>query len=98
MALSGQRLSARELNAAGGVERVVRADRLLVEALAMADEIAEKSPPAIRLQKECLNLIETVGVHEGYHIEQLGTAILSSLPESKEAAAAFVAKRKPKFD
>ena len=98
MALSGQRLSARELNAAGGVERVVRADRLLVEALAMADEIAEKSPPAIRLQKECLNLIETLGVDEGYHIEQLGTAILSSLPESKEAAAAFVAKRKPKFD
>jgi enoyl-CoA hydratase len=98
MALSGKRLSAQELTAAGGVERVVPADRLIAEALAMADEIAEKSPPAIRLQKECLNLIETLGVDQGYHVEQLGTAILSSLPESKEAASAFVAKRKPKFD
>lgn len=98
MALSGERLSTQDLMAAGGVERVVPADELLAEALGMADEIAEKSPPAIRLQKECLNLIETLGVDEGYHIEQLGTAILTSLPESKEAASAFIAKRKLKFD
>lgn len=97
MALSGSRISAAELAAEGGVERVVAADRLLPEALAMADEIASKSPPAIRLQKECLNMIETLGVNEGYHIEQFGTAILSSLPESKEASRAFVEKRKPNF-
>jgi len=98
MALSGKRMSAAELMAAGGVERVVPAARLMEEALAMADEIAAKSPPAIRLQKECLNMIETLGVSEGYHVEQFGTAILSSLAESKEAASAFVEKRKPNFD
>jgi enoyl-CoA hydratase len=98
MSLSGTRISAAELQAAGGVERVVPADRLLAEALAMADIIAGKSPPAIRIQKELLNMIETLGVEEGYHIEQFGTALLSSLPESKEAASAFLEKRKPNFD
>lgn len=98
MALSGKRLTARELMAAGAIEQVVPADQLLEAAIKMAAEIAEKSPAAIRLQKECLNLIETMGVHDGYHVEQFGTAILSALPEAKEAAAAYLQKRKPHFD
>jgi enoyl-CoA hydratase len=98
MALSGKRLSAAEMHAFGSLERVVEFEDLLPTALAMADELATKSPPGLRLQKECLNIIEYMGIYDGYHVEQLGTAILSGLPESKEAAAAFIEKRAPKFE
>ena len=40
-----------------------------------------------------MNLIETLGVQEGYQVEQLATGLLSGTPESKLAVAAA---RKPK--
>ncbi len=82
----------------GGVIKVVPRDQLTQTALSLADELAAKSPPAMRLMKEVANLIETASVEDGYHIEQFGTAILSGMPESKEAATALREKRKPNFD
>jgi enoyl-CoA hydratase len=98
MALSGSRLRATDLAAFGGVLEVVSPDQLFARALALADDLAGKSPSGLRLQKECLNLIEEMGLYDGYHVEQLGTAIVSGLADSKEAAAAFLEKRKPHFD
>jgi enoyl-CoA hydratase len=98
MALSGSRLRAAEMAAFGSVLQVVPGEHLLPRALALADELAGKSPPGLRLQKECLNMIEEMGLYDGYHVEQLGTAIVSGLPESKEAAAAFLEKRTPRFE
>jgi enoyl-CoA hydratase len=98
MALSGSRLRAAEMASFGGVLKVVPPEQLFAQALTLADELAAKSPSGLRLQKECLNIIEGMGLYDGYHIEQLGTAIASGLPDSKEAAAAFLEKRTPKFD
>jgi enoyl-CoA hydratase len=97
MALSGKRLTAAEMLATGALEKVVSPEELMPTALAMADVLAAKSPPGLRLMKEVMNIIEFMDIYDGYHIEQLGSAIVSGLPESKEAAAAFLERRKPDF-
>jgi hypothetical protein len=47
--------------------------------------------------KEVINLTEPMSLDNGYHVETYATAIISTHPDSKEAAAAFKAKRKPSF-
>lgn len=97
MALSGHRMTAAEMLEAGAVEKVVPLTDLIPAALEMADILATKSPPGIRTMKEVLNIIEYMDVYDGYHVEQMGSAIVSGLPESKEAASSFIEKRKPNF-
>jgi len=75
---------------------VPRAD-LMPRALALAAEIAAKSPAAIKLAKRALNTIEDMSLRDGYRHEQDLTAQLSDHPDAKEAAAAFLEKRKPIF-
>ena len=63
----------------------------------LADEIALKSPMCVRLMKESINLTEDMPVIEGYRVEQLYTTLASSMDESKEASAAFLEKREPRW-
>lgn len=98
MALTGESVSAAELQAFGSIEAVVPREELLSAALAHAAKIAEKSPAAIRLQKEALNLTEYMDLASGYHVEQLFTGLLSGSAESKEAASAYLEKRSTKFE
>ncbi|MDT3444700.1 enoyl-CoA hydratase-related protein [Pseudofrankia sp. BMG5.37] len=97
MALSRERIPAAEVARYGGVVRVTSRESLLDESIAMASQIARKGPQAVRLMKEVLNLTEDRDLASGLHVEQLGTAIMSALPESKEAAAATRQHRRPDF-
>lgn len=95
MALTGRRISARMLERLGGVMLVVPRAELMGEALALADDIASRSPSAVRLMKEAINLIEDMPVADGYRVEQLFTTLASALPDAKEASTAWLEKRKP---
>lgn len=95
MALTGRKLDAAELCALGAVQEVVPVDNLLSAALAIAADISANSSDATRLMKEAINLTEDMPLTEGYRVEQLFTTMASSMPDSKEAALAFVEKRKP---
>jgi len=97
LALTGRKIDARTLQAYGGLNEVVAADKLLDCAFGIADEIARKSPAAIRLMKESINVTEDLPITEGYRIEQLFTTLASSMDESKEASAAFLEKRDPSW-
>ncbi|HEY6868379.1 MAG TPA: enoyl-CoA hydratase-related protein [Novosphingobium sp.] len=97
LALTGRRIDARTLQSYGGINEIVAPERLLDAALDLADEIARKSPMAIKLMKESINLTEDMPVIEGYRVEQLFTTLASGMEESKEAAAAFVEKRDPRW-
>ena len=44
--------------------------------------------------KEVINLTEPMDLDNGYHVETYATAIISTHPDSKEAAKAFQEKRK----
>lgn len=95
LALTGRKVEAGFLEQFGGIQEVVAHDELMPAALALADEIAKMSPSAIRLMKEAINLTEDMPVTEGYRVEQLFTTLASSMPDSKEAALAFLEKRQP---
>lgn len=97
LALTGRKIDARTLQNHGGVNEVTAPERLMPAAFEIADEIARKSPAAIRLMKESINLTEDMPITEGYRVEQLFTTLASSLEESKEASAAFLEKREPRW-
>jgi enoyl-CoA hydratase len=94
---TGERLGAAELYRLGVVEKVVAPDQLMTEARALAQVIAEKSPLAIRLAKHAMNTIEVMDLRNGYRFEQNMTHELTGSEDAKEAARAFVEKRKPVF-
>ena len=97
MMYTGERLGAQELYRRGIVEAVVPPEQLLPAAQALAQEIAAKSPLAIRLAKHAMNSIEFMDLRDGYRFEQNMTHELSGSQDAKEAARAFVEKRKPVF-
>jgi len=97
MMYTGDRISAQEMYRRGIVEKIVPPEKLMEEAMAMAATVAEKSPVAIKLAKRAMNTVETLSLRDGYRFEQNLTADLSHTEDAKEAAAAFVQKRKPSF-
>jgi len=94
---TGERVGAAELYRLGIVEKVVAPEKLRDEAHALARNIAEKSPIAIRLAKHAMNTIEFMDLRDGYRFEQNMTHELTGSEDAKEAARAFVEKRKPVF-
>jgi enoyl-CoA hydratase/carnithine racemase len=97
MMFTGQRLRGPELYRLGVVEECVPRDELMQTARALAEEIAAKSPVAMRLAKHALNAIEFMSLRDGYRFEQNMTAELSTYEDSKEAMRAFAEKRPPVF-
>ncbi|MEQ8232061.1 MAG: enoyl-CoA hydratase/isomerase family protein [Gammaproteobacteria bacterium] len=97
MMLTGLRVFGPELYRLGVVEACTAPDALLDEALAIAREIAGKSPIATRLAKHALNQIEEMSLRDGYRFEQSMTGELGKTEDSKEAMRAFVEKRAPVF-
>lgn len=97
MMYTGERVGAAELYRLGLVEKIVPPDLLMSEAQALAQTIAGKSPLAISLAKHAMNAIEFMDLRDGYRFEQDMTHELSSSEDAKEAARAFVEKRKPVF-
>ena len=97
MMYTGERIGAAELYRLGIVEKVVAPENLMAEARAVAENVAEKSPLAIRLAKHAMNTIEFMDLRDGYRFEQNMTHELTSSEDAKEAARAFVEKRKPVF-
>ncbi|MSR14335.1 MAG: enoyl-CoA hydratase/isomerase family protein [Gammaproteobacteria bacterium] len=97
MMLTGYRIQGPELFRLGVVEASVPRAELLDRVMEVARQIAAKSPAAIRLAKRTLNTIEEMTLRDGYRYEQNMTTELATHPDSKEAAAAFLEKRKPNF-
>lgn len=97
MMYTGLRASADDMYRFGCIETVVPHEQLMPEARALAEEIAEKSPVAVRLAKESLNRAEFMDLKEGYRTEQDYTARLRNFEDSHEARRAFAEKRRPVF-
>ena len=66
-------------------------------AMAIATDIASKSPLAVRMLKESFIAVENSTLRDGYRLEQNMTVALSRSEDAREARVAFVEKRKPVF-
>ena len=95
--ITGRRVPAAELYRFGVLQAVVAHADLLPEARKLAQEIASKSPLAVRMLKMSFNAVENLSLEDGYRIEQDMTIELSKSEDAQEAKRAFVEKRKPVF-
>src|SRR5215813_4441247 len=96
--LTGRRMDAAEAERAGLVARVVPAANLMEEAMKVAETIAAMSLPAVLAAKEAVNRAFETSLAEGVRFERRVFHALFSTHDQKEGMAAFVAKRKPKFE
>jgi enoyl-CoA hydratase len=97
MILTARMIDAQEALRAGLVSRVVPADKLLEEALAMAAKIADYSLPVVMMAKESVNRAYETALAEGVLFERRLFHSQFALDDQKEGMAAFVEKRTPTF-
>jgi enoyl-CoA hydratase len=95
MVLTGRRLSAEEALQYGLVARLLPNDGFAAAAVAVAAEIAAKSPIALRIAKEAVNHAFELSLAEGIHLERRLFNMLFATADQKEGMAAFVEKRPP---
>lgn len=94
---TGELVPAAELYRLGAVEEVTAPGEAEPRAAELAHELAQKSPIAMRLAKESIVRIENMGLEDAYRTEQDYTARLSSFNDAREAMAAWVEKREPRW-
>jgi len=97
MALTGRVISADEALQHGIVSRVVEPAKLDEEALAIAREIAKRSPLAVKFSKEVLSSLATPEVERSMHEEKLAQTVIFGSEDYRELKAARTENREPKF-
>jgi enoyl-CoA hydratase len=97
MILTGKRIGAEEARTLGLVSRVVPKETYLEEAKKVANEIASKSPVAVRLAKMAVNKAFEMGLSQGLDFEREVFYLLFASEDKTEGMKAFLEKRKPDF-
>ena len=86
MILTGERITAEEALAAGLASRVVPAEALVDEAVAMGHRIAAKGGVATRMCKEAVNAAEEMTLREGLRFERRLFHALFATDDQKEVS------------
>ena len=97
LCLTGRMMDAAEAERAGLVSRIVAADKLMDEAIAVAEKIASMSAPAAAAAKEAVNRAFESTLAEGLNAERNLFHGTFALEDRSEGMAAFIAKRPPAF-
>lgn len=97
MNLTGRFMNAEEAERAGLVSRVVPAKKLLDEATAAAQKIAEKSLLTAMAAKEAVNRSYELPLSEGMLFERRVFHSMFATEDQKEGMAAFLEKREAQF-
>ena len=97
LCLTARMMDAAEAERAGLVSRVVAPEKLMEEALAVAERIAGYSMPVVMMIKESINRAYETTLSEGVLFERRLFHSQFALEDQKEGMAAFLEKRKPVF-
>ena len=95
--LTARMMDAQEAERAGLVSRIVPLEKLMDEALAVAEKIAGYSLPVVMMIKESINRAYESTLAEGVLFERRLFHSQFALADQKEGMAAFLEKRKPSF-
>lgn len=94
---TGRRIPATEAERIGLVEKVVPAEKVLEEAIALAEEIAQNGPLAVRALKKAINYGLRTYPELSFKISHLLRKPLDTTKDYEEGLRAFVEKRKPAY-
>jgi enoyl-CoA hydratase len=97
LVLTGRMMDAQEAERAGLVSRVVPAAKLLEEALAAGEAIAQFSLPAVMMAKEAVQRAYEAPLSEGLLFERRLFHSLFASVDQKEGMSAFIEKRPARF-
>jgi enoyl-CoA hydratase len=97
MALTADPIDAQRAFSLGLVNRVVPGDKVLEEALALAERIAKNSPGAVRVSKEIMRKASEMTEAESWDMNDEAFIAISKAPDALEGALAFAEKREPNW-
>jgi len=97
LCLTARMMDAQEAERAGLVSRIVPLEKLMEEAMAVAEKVASYSLPVVMMIKESINRAYESTLAEGILFERRVFHSQFALADQKEGMAAFVEKRKPTF-
>jgi len=97
LVLTGRMMDVEEAERAGLVSRIVPADKVMDEAISIAETISSKSRISVKMAKEAVNKAYETTLTEGVRFERRLFHSLFATDDQSEGMAAFLEKRKPKF-
>jgi len=97
LCLTARMMDAQEAERVGLVSRIVPLEKLMEEAMAVAEKVASYSLPVVMMIKESINRAYEGTLTEGILFERRVFHSQFALADQKEGMAAFVEKRKPTF-
>ena len=97
LVLSGRIIRADEALRIGLVQAVFPKDELMTQAMKLAEELAGKSPLAMRYCKAAVNAAADTDIATGQGIERDLFALAFASEDQTEGMAAFLEKRAPEF-
>jgi enoyl-CoA hydratase len=97
LVLSGRHIRADEALRIGLVQAVYAMDELMPQALKLAEELAAKSPLAMRYCKAAVNAAADTDIATGQGMERDLFALAFASADQSEGMAAFLEKRPPEF-
>ena len=95
--LTGRMMDAAEAEKSGLVARLVSPEKLMDEAMKVAETIANMSLPSVLAGKESVNRAFEGGLSEGMAFERRIFHSLFATEDQKEGMKAFIEKRTPKW-
>ncbi|AEB94394.1 3-hydroxypropionyl-CoA dehydratase [Metallosphaera cuprina] len=95
--MTGDRLSGKDAERYGLVNRVTPLSNLEQETRKLAEKIARKSPVSLALIKEVVNKGLDSPLASGLSLESIGWGVIFSTEDKKEGVNAFLEKREPNF-
>ncbi len=98
LVLTGRMMDAEEAERSGLVARVFPKDSLLDDVIAIAQTMAKRSVPALRLAKDAVNLALNTTLDQGAQWERQSFYSLFGTHGQREGMQAFIEKREPEFD
>ena len=93
LSLSGGSISAQQVQQYGGVHSVVPADQVFDKSMAIATELCQRPPTALRFFKEAMNINQNPRLGEKYAKETEYSLRYVGSAEWKESVSAFMEKR-----
>ncbi|MCS7099317.1 MAG: enoyl-CoA hydratase/isomerase family protein [Sulfolobales archaeon] len=93
----GEMFSADEALKLGIVSRVVPAEKLIEEALALGGKLSQKSPVALSIAKSVFSGASRSILGPGFEIEKSMFFVAISSEDAREGISAFLERRKPRW-